>query len=305
MSEKKVFDLIIIGGGPGGLTAAIYGLRAKLNLIMLEKTGIGGQIALSDIVENYPGVPSVSGIDLIARFEEQAKSFGLEIKFAEVEEIGSEDNLKLVKTGSGDFLTKSIIIASGAKPRRLDVPGETEFTGRGVSYCATCDGFFFRDKEVIVVGGGDTAVKEALFLTKLVKNVSLVHRRDALRAEKIHQEQALANPKIKFHWNSVLQEVKGEKKVNGAVIKDVNTGELSEIAAEGIFVFVGILPNADFIDCEKDSGGFIKTDKHMKTSLDGVFAVGDVRDTVLRQVATSVGDGAIAAFSAQDYVDSL
>lgn len=305
MSEKKVFDLIIIGGGPGGLTAAIYGLRAKLDLILLEKTGIGGQIALSDIVENYPGVPSISGIELIARFEEQAKSFGLEIEYTEVEGLSSENNLKLVKTSSGDFLTKSIIVASGAKPRRLDVPGETEFTGRGVSYCATCDGFFFRDKDVVVVGGGDTAVKEALFLTKLVKSVSLVHRRDALRAEKTHQDQALANPKIKFYWNSVLEEIKGEQKVKGAVIKDVKTGEISEIAAEGVFVFVGILPNADFIDCEKDNGGFIKTDENMKTSLDGIFAVGDVRDKVLRQVATSVGDGAIAAFSAQEFTEKL
>ncbi len=303
MSENKVFDLIIIGGGPGGLTAAIYGLRAKLDLVLLEKAGLGGQIALSDIVDNYPGVPSVSGIDLIAKFEEQAKSFGLEVEYTEVEGVSSKDNLKLVKTSSGDYLTKSIIISSGAKPRLLNVPGEAKFTGRGVSYCATCDGFFFRDKDVVLVGGGDTAVKEALFLTKLVKSVHLVHRRDALRAEKIHQEQALANPKIKFHWNSVLEEIKGDKKVSSALIKDVNTQETSEIAAEGVFVFVGILPNADFIDCRKDSGGFIKTDENMMTSLDGIFAVGDVRDKVLRQVATAVGDGAIAAFSAQEYTD--
>lgn len=304
-TDNRVLDLIIIGGGPGGLTAAIYALRAKLDLLLIEKTGVGGQIALSDIVDNYPGLPGISGVELMAKFEDQAKSFGLEIEYTDVEKVTDEGDHRLVKTTSGDFRAKTVIIASGAKPRKLGVPGENEFTGRGVSYCATCDGFFFREKNVAVIGGGDTAVKEALFLTKLVNKVSLVHRRDALRAEKIHQDQALDNPKIEMEWNSVLEEIKGDKKVSAVVVKDVKTGETKDIAVEGVFVFVGILPNSDLVDCDKDSGGFIITDEQMQTSIKGVFAVGDVRVKALRQVATAVGDGATAAFSAQGFVEDL
>lgn len=304
MTTDNIYDLIIIGGGPGGLTAAIYALRAKLNLLLVEKTGIGGQIALSDVVENYPGVPEVSGVELMAKFEEQAKSFGLRTQYAEVQSVTDGGDRRLVATSAGELKAKAVIIASGAKPRRLGVPGEAEYTGRGVSYCATCDGFFFRGKDVAVVGGGDTAVKEALFLTKLVDKVHLIHRRDALRAEKMHQEQALANPKIEFHWDSVVTEITGEKTVNGVALKNVKTGAAGQVAVDGAFVFVGILPNADFIDCAKDEAGFIKTDDHMRTSLPGVFAIGDVRATVLRQVATSVGDGAVAAHVAGEFVES-
>lgn len=303
MSQKKTCDLIIIGGGPGGLTAAIYALRAKLDTLLLEKTGIGGQIALSDVVENYPGVPAISGVELMAKFEEQAKSFGLVSEYAEVETIEDRGDHRAVVTSSGEYLAKAVIVASGAKPRHLGVPGEAEFTGRGVSFCATCDGFFFRGKDVVVVGGGDTAVKEALFLTKLVNKISLVHRRDALRAEKIHQEHALANPKIEFYWDSVVEEIFGEKTVSGVTIKNLKTGAASKLDVSGAFVFVGILPNSDFIDCEKDDWGFIKTDQHLQTSIKGVFAVGDVRTTVLRQVATAVGDGAAAAYSAQHFIE--
>ena len=305
MTTDNTYDLIIICGGPGGLTAAIYALRAKLNLLLIEKMGIGGQIALSDVVENYPGVPAVSGVELMAKFEEQAKSFGLQTDYAEVQSIKDNGDHRLITTSAGELRAKAVIVASGAKPRRLGVPGEAEYTGRGVSYCATCDGFFFRGKEVAVVGGGDTAVKEALFLAKLVNKVHLIHRRDALRAEKIHQEQALAHPKIEFHWDSVVTEITGETTVSGVVLKNVKTGAAEHVAVDGAFVFVGILPNADFIDCAKDEAGFIKTDDHMRTSQPGVFAIGDVRTTVLRQVATSVGDGAIAAHVAGEFVENL
>ncbi|MDP1808486.1 MAG: thioredoxin-disulfide reductase [Actinomycetota bacterium] len=301
----KTYDLIIIGGGPGGLTAAIYALRAKLDLLLIEKTGIGGQIALSDVVENYPGTAPISGVELMAKFEEQAKAFGLEIEYTEVQGVRDGGDHRVVSTTAGELRTKAVIIASGAKPRRLDVPGEVEYTGRGVSYCATCDGFFFRGKDVVVVGGGDTAVKEALFLAKMVNKIELVHRRDALRAEKIIQEKALNDPKIEFHWDSVVTEVTGDKTVSGVTVKNVKTDAVMELAVAGVFVFVGILPNSDFVDCDKDEAGFIKTDEHMRTSIPGVFAAGDVRTTVLRQVATAVGDGAIAAYAAGEFLANL
>ena len=301
----KIYDLIIIGGGPGGLTAAIYALRAKLDLLLLEKTGIGGQIALSDVVENYPGLPGLSGVELMTKFEEQAKSFGLQTDYAEVQSIKDHGDHRLVSTTSGGLKTRAVIIAAGAKPRRLNVPGETEYTGRGVSYCATCDGFFFRGKDVVVVGGGDTAVKESLFLAKLVNKVTVIHRRDALRAEKIIQEKALADPKIDFLWDTVVERISGEKTVSGVTVKNIKTDETKDLAVDGAFVFVGILPNSDFIDCDKDEAGFIRTDDHMRTSINGVFAVGDVRTTVLRQVATAVGDGAIAAHVAGEFIESL
>lgn len=301
----KVYDLIIVGGGPGGLTAAIYALRAKLDMLLIEKTGLGGQIALSDVVENYPGVPPMSGVEMMAKFEDQAKSFGLEVDYVEVQSIIDRGEYRELTTSDGELRTKAVIVASGAKPRRLGIPGEKEYTGRGVSYCATCDGFFFRGKEVAVIGGGDTAVKEALFLAKIVDKVHLIHRRDALRAEKLIQEKAFADPKIEFVWNSTAVEIVGDKTVSGVSIRNVETGVIKELAVSGAFVFVGIEPNSDFIDCEKDSGGFIKTDESLQTSIPGVFAIGDVRTTRLRQVATAVGDGAIAATLAAELVESL
>lgn len=299
-------DLVIIGAGPAGFTAAIYGLRAQLDLVMVEKTGPGGQIALSDVIENYPGYSSISGLELMQKFEEHAKKFGLEIESSEVTGIEDQDGYKLIKTHSGDIETKAVIICAGAKPRKLGVPGEKEFTGRGVSYCATCDGFFFKDKDVVTVGGGDTAVKESLFLTKMVNKVSLIHRRDALRAEKIIQEKALASPKIDFVWDTVVTEIKGNKKVEGVAIKNVKTGAQSELPAQGVFIFVGILPNTEFLSLvDKNEAGFIKVNQKMETNVPGIFAAGDCRDTPLRQVATAVGDGAIAVTSAEAYIEKL
>ncbi len=303
MVEKELLDLLIIGGGPGGLTAAIYAMRGKLKTILVEKMGIGGQIALSDSIENYPGVDPMSGAELMAKFEEQARGFGLETESAEVTEIEDAGDHRRIITSDGEYHAKTVIIASGAKWRKLGVPGEAEFIGRGVSYCATCDGFFFRGKEVVVVGGGDTAVKESLFLTKMVDKVHLVHRRNQLRAEKIHQEQALSHPKIEFHWDSTAEQIIGEKTVSGVLIKNVKTGETKEIPVSGVFVFIGVLPNSEFFSGDKDGHGFIATDIHMATSMTGVYAVGDVRNTPLRQVATAVGDGAVAAYSAQNFID--
>ncbi len=299
-------DLVIVGGGPGGLTAGIYAQRALLDTLLLEKMGIGGQICMSDVIENYPGFKSISGTELMKLFEEQAKSFGLKIEFAEVSKITDMGAHKLLETSEGPVEAKTVIIATGSKAKRLGVPGEAEFIGRGVSFCATCDGFFFKDREVAVIGGGDAALKEGLFLSKIVKKVHLVHRRDQFRGEKINQEKARKEPKFEFHLNKVVEEIKGDfMGVQGLTLKDTQTGETSELAVDGVFIFIGWTPNTEFVDVAKDAGGFITTDRRLATSMPGLFAVGDCRDTPLKQVATAVGDGAIAALSAESYVESL
>ncbi len=299
-------DLIIIGGGSAGLSAAIYALRAKLDVIMIEKLGIGGQIALSDIIENYPGYRSIGGSELMSKFESHAKDFGLKIEFGAVEGVVDEGEKKIVKTDSKNFETKAVIIASGAQPKKLGVNGENEFMGRGVSYCATCDGPFYNGKDIVVVGGGDTAVKEAQYLSKIANKIYMVHRRDRLRAEKIMQERLLSNPKVEFLWNSAVDEIiGGEGGVERVSIKNIQSNEKREVKVEGIFVFVGIIPNTEFIAVEKDKGGFIITNDKMETSIKGIFAAGDCRNTPLRQVATAVGDGAIAAVYAEEYISHL
>ena len=301
-----MYDLIIVGGGPGGLTAGIYAQRAKLKTLMLERMGIGGQICMSDVIENYPGFKSVGGIELMKTFEEQARELGLEIKFSEVTKITNKGAYREIETSDGILQAKAVIVSTGAKPRRLGVPGEADFIGRGVSFCATCDGFFFKDREVAVVGGGDAAIKEGNYLAKIVKKVHIIHRRDKFRAEKVILDKAMGNPVFEFHTNKVVQEIKGDfMGVNGVTLKDTITGETSALGVEGVFLFVGITPNTDFLEVEKDSYGFIKTDRLLMTSMEGVFAVGDCRETPLRQVATAVGDGALAAFEAERYVESL
>ena len=304
--EVNMYDLIIIGGGSAGLSAAIYALRAKLNVIMIEKLGVGGQIALSDVIENYPGYRSISGSELMSKFESHAKDFGLKIEFGAVEQIIDKGDVKVVKTDSKNLETKAVIIASGAQPKKLGVKGEDELTGRGVSYCATCDGPFYNNKDIVVVGGGDTAVKETQYLSKIANKIYLVHRRDRLRAEKIMQEKLLSNPKVEFLWNSAVDEIIGGKNgVEKVSVKNIQTNEKREVKAEGVFVFVGIIPNTEFINAEKDKGGFIITNDRMETSIKGVFAAGDCRNTPLRQVATAVGDGAIAAVYAEEYISHL
>lgn len=300
-----MYDVIIIGGGPAGLTAGIYAQRARLKTLLLEKEVLGGQIAVSDIIENYPGFPSISGGGLMEKFEEHARGLGLEIKLADVLAIQDKDREKIIKTSEGDFTARAVIVATGAKPKRLGVPGEREFMGKGVSYCATCDGPFFKNRQVLVVGGGDTAVKEAVYLSKIAGKVYLAHRRDQLRAEKIIQEKAFSMPNIEMLLSHVLKEIKGKKGVEKAVLQNLKDSAIREISVEGIFIFVGINPTTDFVDVEKDDYGFIETDQNMKTSVKGIFAAGDCRTTALKQVSTAVGDGAIAAFMAEKYVEEL
>ncbi|MBI3794511.1 MAG: thioredoxin-disulfide reductase [Nitrospinae bacterium] len=302
----ETFDLVIIGGGPGGLSAAIYAIRAKMNVVIIEKTGLGGQIAVTDIIENYLGFPSLSGADLVGHFETHVKSLGVPVKYALVEKITKEDGLFILSLGNEKVGAKSVIVGSGAEPSKLKIPGELEFTGRGVSTCATCDGPFYRGRDIAIVGGGDTAVKEAIYLSRLVKKIYLVHRRDSFRAEKILQERVLARPNVEFLWFHKAVEVKGDQSgVTALEVQDVRTEAVRALEVHGVFIFVGIVPNTAFVDCDKDAAGFIKTNEKMETSVPGLYAIGDCRVTPLRQVAVSVGEGAIAAVSAGDYVSEL
>jgi len=308
MEEKqaKPYDVIIIGGGPAGLTAGLYASRARLRTLLIENGLFGGQMTTTEMIENYPGFPQgVSGEEISRLMEEQAKQFGMEAVQDEVTEAGLEKDLKKVKTQEGEFFCRALIICTGAEYRKLGVPGEEEFRGRGISYCATCDGAFFRDSRIVVVGGGDSALTEALFLTKFVKELTIIHRRDALRATKIYQERALSNPKIKFLWNSVVQEIKGDSVVRSVSVKDVMTGEVKEVEAEGAFLFIGLVPRTHFLKelVQMDESGYVVTNENCETSVGGIFAAGDCRKKLLRQISTSVGDGATAAFAAEKYLE--
>lgn len=300
------YDVIIIGGGPAGLTAGLYTSRARLKTLLIESGVFGGQMKTTDLVENYPGFPDgISGSELGRLMEEQAKRFGLESLQDEVVEVKLEGNTKKVLTQEGAYLSRALIICTGTEYRKLGVPGEEEYRGRGVSYCATCDGPFFQDGKVIVVGGGDSALTEALFLTKFVRELYIVHRRDALRATKIYQERAEANPKIKFIWNSVVQAIKGDSIVRLVTVKNVKTGETREIEADGVFLFIGLVPRTQFLKglVSLDENGYILTNENCETSVRGIFAAGDCRKKLLRQISTSVGDGATAAFAAEKYLE--
>ncbi|MCD6427581.1 MAG: thioredoxin-disulfide reductase [Caldisericaceae bacterium] len=307
--SKIIYDIAIIGAGPGGLTAGIYAGRSRLKTLIFERLSPGGQIAVSDQVDNYPGFPEgISGKELTDRMEKQAVRFGAEIVPDEVRKIKKEGNLfELETASSGIVKSKAVIIATGADPVKLPVPEEEKFRGRGISYCATCDAAFFKDKTVAVVGGGDTAIADAIYLTKFAKEVIVVHRRDQLRAVKALQEEAFENPKIKFQWNSVSEHVIGENKVEGLEVKNVKTGEKVLLKVDGIFVAIGTVPNSNIVKglVELNEKGFIKTNQNRETSVKGLFAVGDVRDTPLRQVVTAAGDGAIAEFSAENYIKNL
>ncbi|HUW67336.1 MAG TPA: thioredoxin-disulfide reductase [Candidatus Nanoarchaeia archaeon] len=297
-----VYDVIIIGGGPAGLAAGIYAKRALMNTLLIEKVGIGGQIIKTHMLENYPGFPEISGMDLMQKMEEHVNKFELEIKFTEVLQIKDGSSVKTVVTSDGEIETKTVIIATGTHPKSLGIPGEQEFMGKGVSTCATCDGFFFKGKDVALVGGGDSAIVEALFLTKMVDKVYVIHRRDKLRAEKINQKKAFNNPKIEFVWNSNLIAIEGKDTVEKAVVQNKLTEEITELSVGGVFMYVGIKPNTDFVDADKDETGFIITKPDLSTSIPGVFCAGDCRTTLIRQVVTAVGDGALAAVSAEKYI---
>jgi thioredoxin reductase (NADPH) len=302
------YEVIIIGGGPAGLTAGLYTSRARLKTLLIELGLLGGQMTTTELIENYPGFPQgVTGDELSRLMEEQAKRFGLEVINQEIIEVIVDGQLKRVRTGEATYSCKALIVCTGAEYRKLGIPGEKEFIGRGLSFCATCDGAFFRDNRVVVVGGGDSALTEAIFLTKFVKELTIIHRRDALRATKIYQERAFDNPKIKFLWDSVPQEIKGDQVVKSIVVKNVKSGEVREFETDGVFLFVGLTPRTQFLkgQVELDEAGYVVTDRNGKTSVKGVFAAGDCAKKLLRQVATAVGDGATAAFAAEKYIEEL
>ena len=302
------FDTVILGGGPAGFSAGIYASRGAVSTAMIDINMMGGQPSNYLELENYPGFSAIGGFELMEKFEEHADKFGVQkFPMQEIEKIDLLSNPKIILTKDAEFRAKTVIIATGASPMKLNLPGEKEFVGRGVSYCAVCDGAFYKNKTVAVVGGGNAAVEEAMYLTKFADKVFVIHRRDALRADKIVQERAFKNDKIEFVWDSVVKEIKGDELVNSVVIETVQTGAVTDLSVNGVFPYIGMIPNVEYINgqLEQDKGGFIMTDETMKTSIDGVFAVGDVRHTPLRQVITAAADGAVGAVYAVKYLETL
>lgn len=308
----NIYDLIILGGGPAGLSAGLYAARARLKTLIIEKEKSGGQMVTTEEVENYPGsVENPSGPSLTERMVDQANEFGAESTIDTIAEVNLEDKIKIIKGEKKEYKARTVIVATGAVPRPIGVPGEEEFTGKGVSYCATCDGAFFTDLEVYVVGGGDAAVEEAMFITKFARKVTIIHRRDELRAVKSIQEKAFKNEKMDFMWDSVVKEIKGDGIVNSIIVENTKTGEQKEVTADeddgmfGVFVFIGFLPATDlFKDSIAMENGYIPTDDEMRTNVDGVFAAGDCRVKTVRQVVTATADGAIAAIQAEKYISN-
>ncbi len=312
INRNDIYDVIIIGGGPAGLTAGLYAARARLSNLLIERMGLGGQVSLTDKIENYPGfIEGIPGPELVKNMEGQARSFGMKIYSGDVSRIdtSSENNVKkvFIQEEEEPFRCLSVIIAAGNEQRKLGAPGEQEYTGKGVSYCATCDGAFFRGMPVAVIGGGDMAVEEAMFLTRFAEKVYIIHRRDRLRATKILHERAVNNDKIEFMLDSVVEEIYGQSLVDGVKVKSVKTGGERKLPVNGVFIFIGYKPNLSFLSntIKTNEAGFIIVDREMKTSAEGIFACGDCCDKKLRQVVTACGDGATAAFSAQTYVDRL
>lgn len=299
-----MYDTIIIGAGPAGMTAALYAARSNLKVALIEGGLPGGQMNNTSDIENYPGYANISGPELAEKMFEPLENLGVEHLYGFVENVEDYGEFKKVVTDDQVYETRTVIVATGSKHRLLGVPGEEELNSRGVSYCAVCDGAFFRDQDLLVVGGGDSAVEEAIFLTRFAKSVTIVHRRDELRAQKVLQDRAFANEKINFIWDSVVKEIKGENRVESVVIENVKTGQVTEQAFGGVFIYVGLDPVSDFVQelQIRDQAGWIVTDDHMKTSVTGVFAIGDVRQKDLRQVTTAVGDGAIAGQEAYKYI---
>lgn len=308
MSEQqKVYDVIIAGAGPAGMTAAVYTARANMSTLMLERGIPGGQMANTEEIENYPGFASILGPDLSTKMFEHAKQFGAEYAYGDIKEIRNTSPYKTVVTGDKEYLAKSVIVTTGAEHRLLGVPGEKELSGRGVSYCAVCDGAFFRNKELVVIGGGDSAVEEAVFLTRFASKVTIIHRRDEFRAQKILQKRAFENEKIEVIWNTVVKEIHGENVVQHVLLEDVKTGKQRQFPTNGVFIYVGMDPLTDAVRNLgiTNEAGYILTDEAMHTKVEGIFAAGDVREKTLRQVVTATGDGSIAAQAAQHYVEAL
>jgi len=303
--SECIYDVIIIGGGPAGLTAGLYASRAGLKTLLIESYTLPSQAVVTASIENYPGFPEgIDGFTLIDKFKKQAEKFGLESSLGTVKSIQKDIQTWQIEVEDNRYNCLSLIIATGARSKELGIPGENKFRGRGVSYCATCDGALFKDKDIIVVGGGDSAVEEALFLTNFARKVTLIHRRDKLRATKILQERVFSHKKIDFVWSTQVIEILGKENVEAVKVKNLITQQESKIPCQGIFIFVGLIPNTDFLKgiIELDEAGYIITDEEMKTSKEGVFAGGDCRKKRLRQIVTACGDGAMAAFSAQRYV---
>jgi thioredoxin reductase (NADPH) len=302
MPETNMFDLVVVGGGPGGLTAGLYAMRAALQTVLIEKALPGGQINLTESVENYPGFEEISGFDLSQKFLHHAQSYGLAIRQEEVLAVEPGLDYHTVRLANGDLLnTHAVILATGGSPRKLKVPGELEYYGRGVSYCATCDGFFFRDKTVAVVGGGDTALEEALYLAKITRRVYLAHRRDAFRASRILQQRVLAEGRIEVLWNTVVTEVKADDQgVSAVALKDTQTGVARELAADGVFIFIGFIPNNQLVPAgiRMDHDGYVMTDERCETNIPGIFVIGDLRQKYAKQIVLAAADGCTAALAA-------
>ena len=308
MTEEKIYDVVIIGAGPAGMTAAVYTSRANLSTLMIERGIPGGQMASTEAVENYPGFDTILGPELSTKMFEHAKKFGAEYAYGDVSEIIDGEEYKTIVSGKKQYKTRSIIISTGAEYKKLGIPGETELGGRGVSYCAVCDGAFFKQKNLIVIGGGDSAVEEGVYLTRFADKVTIVHRRDKLRAQKILQDRAFANEKIDFIWNSQVKEIhEVDGKVGKVTLVSTEDGTESQVETDGVFVYVGMLPlTAPFAPLNiVNEAGYIVTNEKMETAVPGIFAAGDVRDKMLRQIVTATGDGSIAAQSAQHFVEEL
>lgn len=306
--ESISTSLLILGSGPAGLSAALYGARADINPILLTGMELGGQVSLTHIVENYPGFPEgVGGNELVELFQKQAERFGAKLEFDSATEVDLSKRPFKVKSYNSLYLADSVIITTGATPRHLNIPGESELTGRGVSYCATCDGWFFKDKELIVVGGGDSALEEGIFLTRYAKSVKIVHRRDELRAGQILQNRARSNPKIEFIWNTVLTEINGNGSVESVTYKDLITEKTGQLDIDGVFIFIGHIPNTQLFggQLEMDDKGYLQVDHLMRTNVPGVFAAGEVADSHFRQVITSAGMGAAAAIQAGHFLEEV
>ena len=307
MSDKN-FDIIILGGGPAGLSAGIYGARSSAKVAVIDISMLGGQPSNYLELENYPGFSRIEGFDLMEKFEEHADMFGIEkFPMEEIQSVDLTSEIKTIKTLNGEFKAKAVIIATGAQAKKLGVSGEKEFLGRGVSYCAVCDGAFYKDKIVAVVGGGNAAVEEAMYLTRFATKVYVIQRRDELRADKIVRERAFKNEKLEFIYDTVIKEIKGDDLVKSAIIENVKTGEVKDLAINGIFPYIGFDPNVELFNGQlnQDKNGFIVTDETMKTSVKGVYAIGDVRTTPLRQVITAAADGAVAAVYAGRFIETM
>ncbi|MEE3953600.1 thioredoxin-disulfide reductase [Peribacillus frigoritolerans] len=308
MTEEKIYDVIIIGAGPAGMTAAVYTSRANLSTLMLERGLPGGQMANTEEVENYPGFETILGPDLSTKMFEHAKKFGAEYAYGDVKEVIDGEEFKTVIVGSKEYKSRTVIITSGAEYKKIGVPGEKELGGRGVSYCAVCDGAFFKEKELFVIGGGDSAVEEGVYLTRFASKVTIVHRRDELRAQKILQDRAFANDKISFIWNHTLKSINEENgKVGSVTLVSTENGEEVEMKADGTFIYIGMLPlSKPFLNLGiTNAAGYIETNEQMETQVPGIYAAGDIREKTLRQIVTATGDGSIAAQAAQHYIEEL